>query len=881
MKIYLSPDYGGKPDQGDGGIRRVVEAQKRWLPELGYEVVEDISQAELINIHISPNSEEQRYLLKNPDVPLILGHHGLYWLEYDWPDWALKTNAAVMEGIRLADYVIAPSEWVAQAVRRNSLRPTTPLPHGVELEDWELTDKEDFVLWNKTRIDPICDPEPIQRLARMATDTQFISTFGTEQENLKITGRLPYEEAKGLVRRAVVYLCTTRETFGIGTIEAMAAGCAVLGWNWGGQREIIQHKKTGWLSQPGDYNDLLEGLEYCLANREQMGAAAREVVEKNYQWQHVMPSYDKVYQQVMQRRPSFISPRVSIVVPAYGLEEFLPEALESVLDQTYEDWECVVVDDASPDRCGEIAEKYAARDPRFKVIHNKENQYLAGALNTGIAASRGCYVLPLDADNILPSRAVEILTTELDKDRSIHIAYGNVEFLEPSGKRWHSGWPPQFRAEWQTKRPADKDRPNNLIPSGSMFRRPVWQLTGGYRGRWSTAEDADFWTRAVSYGFRAAMVTEADVLVYRNREGSMSREHELPDWTTWYPWSRDLAAAPAAIPYMEQVPIPSYEPILISVIIPVGPGHEKLVVDAVDSVDAQTFRLWECIVINDSGNPLPPLPNWVKIVSTRSGPRGVARARNLGLRHAKANLFVPLDADDTLEPEALAKMFEVWQQYKGYVYGDWYERWEGQKPKVWQAPDYDASTLTQRGCLHAVTALYPMEAWRSSPFDESLPAWEDWDFQLSLAAAGICGTRIPEPLFTYRKDTGMRREENYAQFEDSKQGIMNKWGPYFKGTEVLMGCRSCPGGGGKKIQAPPAAAAAKAVAPPDDSSLVLVEYTGGRSGSLNYRGPVSGQIYRFSSSPGESQKYIHGQDAEHFRTLRDFRVVQKEAPVNA
>src|SRR3989337_1643222 len=104
-----------------------------------------------------------------------------------------------------------------------------------------------------------------------------------------------------------------------------------------------------------------------------------------------------------------------------------------------------------------------------------------------------------------------------------------------------------------------------------MSRRSVWELTGGYRRRWKTAEDADFWTRATSYGFRAEMVTEADVLTYRNREERMSRQHQLRDWTTWYPWSREMAAAPAAITYEKQVPVPSYEPLLVSVIIPVGP----------------------------------------------------------------------------------------------------------------------------------------------------------------------------------------------------------------------------------------------------------------------------------------------------------------------
>ena len=881
MRIYLEPDFGSAPDEGDGGVRRVVEALQKHLPLLGVEIVSSPSQADIIHSHIAPTSITERLLRTHPDIPFVVSSHGQYWLEYEWPNWALKANAQCMEAIRWADHVIAPSEWVAQAIRRNSLRPTTAIYHGIDLEDWPLsTDKEDYVLWNKTRIDAVCDPEPIEKLARMRQDVPFVSTFSKGNasiKNLVLTGRLGYVEAKQLVQKAVIYLCTSRETFGIGTLEAMATGCPILGWNWGGQREIIEHKKTGWLSTPGDYKDLAEGLDYCLQHCEEMGQAARVAVTEHFQWKQIIPEYIKIYQLLLKQKHRD-APTVSIIVPAYKLEEFLPESLDSVLAQSYTDWECIIVDDASPDRCGEIAESYAINDNRFKVVHNEINQYLAGALNVGIAQAKGRYILPLDADNVLPPHAVELLTTALENDRSLHIAYGNVEFLEPNGKRWHSGWPPQFRAEWQIKRSEDQARPNNLIPSGSMFRRQVWELTGGYRKRWKTAEDADFWTRATSYGFRAAMVTEADVLIYRNRTESMSRQHSAMDWSSWYPWSRELAAAPAAIPYTEQVPIPSYEPILISVIIPVGSGHEELCIDAIDSVDAQTFRLWECIVINDSGKKLPLLPNWVKVVSTRGKTKGVARARNLGLQHAKAKLFIPLDADDTLEPEALAKMYDVWQRHNGYVYTDWYERWEGRELKVWQTPDYDAHLLIKKGCLHAVTALYPIEM---GGFDEEIPAWEDWDYQLRLASKGICGTRIPEPLFTYRKDTGQRREENYAQFEISKQGILKKWGPYFNGQEELMGCRSCPGGGGKKSSPtaqPKVLRQAVAAAPPipESEDFLLVEYTGAREGTLSYRGPT-GQMYRFSAY--ERQKMVHPRDLNYFLSFGEFRLIEKEAPI--
>lgn len=878
IKVFLEPTFKGE-DAGDGGVRRVVEAQRRWLPEHGVEFVDDIRQAEIVNVHISPLAQTERYLQQFSDVPLVASNHGFYWAEHEWPPWCQKANTDCMELLRQAGAITAPSEWVAQSIRRNTLRRATVAYHGVDLKEWKPLKSRGYVLWNKTRTDPVCDPDAVSVLASRAAKVPFISTFGDKSlGNLKLTGRLPYAEAKELVRAAGVYLCTARETFGIGTLEAMACGVPILGWAWGGQMEFIEHKRHGWLARPGDYDDLETGLEYCLRYRDELGAEARALVAERFKWSDVIGVYADVYQRLLAGL-SVERPKVSVIVPAHGLEKFLPEALNSVLAQTFSDWECIIVDDASPDRCGQIADEYAGRDRRFRVIHNETNQYLAGALNTGIAAAQGRYILPLDADNLITPDTLGLLAGALDSDRSTHIAYGNVEFIKPDGERWHSGWPPVFRPDWQLHRRAG-DRPSNLIPSTAMYRREVWELMGGYRRRYRTAEDADFWTRATSYGFRARMVTEADTLVYRDREDSMSRVEKLADWSNWYPWARQLTLPPAGAALDPQPPVPSYEPVLISVVIPVGPGHEGLLVDALDSVDAQTFRFWECIVVNDTGAPLPWLPSWAREIIT-TGMVGVGAARNVGISQARAKLFVPLDSDDTLEPEALARLYEAQQEYRGYVYSDWYDHKGDAGISVWKAPDYDAAKLISNGCLHAVTALYPVEGWREvGGFDETLPAWEDWDFQLRLANIELCGTRIPMPLFTYRKFTGQRREENFANFERGKQAILGRWGDYFEGRLILAGCGSCSKGGGGRIDAPAQTIQGPdAGLPPMDGAgdLAIVEYVGRNESIMTFRAP-SGREYRFGALPTERLKYVHKDDVEHFVGMVDFLERRADAP---
>ena len=84
-------------------------------------------------------------------------------------------------------------------------------------------------------------------------------------------------------------------------------------------------------------------------------------------------------------------PKVSIVVPMYGVEPFLNKCVDSLLAQSLHDIEIILVDDGSPDRCGEIAEEYAIKDNRVKVIHQK-NSGLGPARNTGMAAATGEYI---------------------------------------------------------------------------------------------------------------------------------------------------------------------------------------------------------------------------------------------------------------------------------------------------------------------------------------------------------------------------------------------------------------------------------------------------------------------------------------------------------
>lgn len=869
MKLYIWPEYRGE-DKGDGGVRRVVDIQRKMLTaKIGVTVVADPGDADVIAAHITmPESLLRRF----PDKPLVAHCHGLYWSEYEWEDWTYKANADVLKLVCSADVVTSPSEWVTQVLKRHTSRDVRTVYHGVNLREWQMSAaSEGYVLWNKTRVDPVCDPEPLAQLAEMMPEQRFLTTYGPNLPNVERIGRVGYEDGKDLVRKAGVYLATTRETFGIGTLEAMACGVPVVGFNFGAQPEIIDHGVDGWLVNPGDIEGLAEGVRWALdpATSGVIAERARQKMRDKFSWDVAIDQYRAIYKEVFERYGSMEdNPRTTIIVPAFKLEKYLPDTIQSIVDQTDESWECIIVDDASPDGCGAIADSIAAKDSRFRVIHNETNQYLAESRNIAIREARGRYILPVDADDRLASRAVELLAESLDADKTLQVAYGNVYFTSEDGVTpvnygvagqtpGHSGWPLPFDAKMQVKGA-------NFLPYASMFRKEAWRLVGGYRRHLRTAEDADFWTRLASYGFNIQQTTTADTLIYRNREGSMSRteNNKRFQYRHWFPWAVDLMLAPAPVSGNKNVSLLTPH---VSVIIPVGPGHEKLVQKAVDSVAAQSYRFWECIVVNDSGVPLE-LPTWARVIDCDA--RDVSSARNLGIEHAVGSLFLPLDADDFLQPDALQWLVSAFVETdsKHIIYCDF---WEDPKEDGVFTPfslrDWSCQDLLRRGCVHSITALTPISVWRAVGGYAPNTQWEDWDFQIRCAEAGFCSTHLAAPLFTYRKHTGFRRDYDGDEFERRKTAMITRWGEYFAGRKQLMAC----GCNSKRI-APVEQVNANAARFAGDSAAVLVEYIGQKSGSVRYRGP-SKTIYAFAA--GDPPKYVLPQDVSVFAGRPDFRLV--------
>ncbi len=115
-------------------------------------------------------------------------------------------------------------------------------------------------------------------------------------------------------------------------------------------------------------------------------------------------------------------PKVSIVIPVYKVERYLPACLDSVLSQTFQDWEAICVNDGSPDKCGKILAKYAQKDKRIKVI-TQENQGLSMARNNGLKQAKGEYILFLDSDDFIYPQLLEICVSLAEKEKAQMVSF--------------------------------------------------------------------------------------------------------------------------------------------------------------------------------------------------------------------------------------------------------------------------------------------------------------------------------------------------------------------------------------------------------------------------------------------------------------------------
>lgn len=117
-------------------------------------------------------------------------------------------------------------------------------------------------------------------------------------------------------------------------------------------------------------------------------------------------------------------PYISVVMPAYNSETFIAESIQSIVDQTYTNWELLIINDSSTDNTSQIIDTFCQKDPRIKHLKNKYSKGIVGALNTGLDAAQGDFIMRLDSDDIAVPERMQLQLDFLLKRKDIQILGG-------------------------------------------------------------------------------------------------------------------------------------------------------------------------------------------------------------------------------------------------------------------------------------------------------------------------------------------------------------------------------------------------------------------------------------------------------------------------
>lgn len=193
------------------------------------------------------------------------------------------------------------------------------------------------------------------------------------------------------------------------------------------------------------------------------------------------------------------SPQISIIIATYNREAFIAEAIESILNQTYKDWEMIIIDDASEDKTEEIVKKYINNDSRIKYFKNEKNLGIAKSRNRGLNLAEGIYIAPLDSDDIW-----------IDKDKlkkQIEFLDANPDYALLGGGIMHIDKNSNYIKK--VLFPVYDSLIRNIIlqynpfaQSTLLFRKNIALELGGYSTEYKICDDYDLWLKfGIKYKF--------------------------------------------------------------------------------------------------------------------------------------------------------------------------------------------------------------------------------------------------------------------------------------------------------------------------------------------------------------------------------------------
>jgi glycosyltransferase involved in cell wall biosynthesis len=200
------------------------------------------------------------------------------------------------------------------------------------------------------------------------------------------------------------------------------------------------------------------------------------------------------------------APLVSVIIPCYNQAKYIKEAVESVLNQTLQNFEIIIVNDGSKDNTAQLLQ--ASNFPKTKII-TTENRGVSSARNTGIKAAQGKYILPLDADDKIGNTYLQKACEILEKNLDVGIIYCQAKIFGKRNEIWNL---PKYTLHGMLA--------GNIIFNAGVFRKSTWEKTRGYDESLTLWEDWDFWISILETGLIPHKIEE--ILFYYRKHGESS-----------------------------------------------------------------------------------------------------------------------------------------------------------------------------------------------------------------------------------------------------------------------------------------------------------------------------------------------------------------------
>ncbi len=486
------------------------------------------------------------------------------------------------------------------------------------------------------------------------------------------------------------------------------------------------------------------------------------------------------------------APFVSVIIPCFNYGKFLAEAVESVINQTFKDFEIIIVNDGSNDNSKEVAEDLVNKyrnDLQIRLINQLNSGQPAITRNNGIKEAKGDYILCLDADDKIAPTMLEKSMSVLEAFPDLGVAYTHRQDFDGSGQLVKAS---EYNFELLKRQ--------NILSVCSLFRKKVWEEVGGYRTNVKGLEDWDFWIALGAKGYFGKLIPEP-LFFYRRHDTGVFQEalkgekekfaQIILNNKSVYS-SEDVEAAERFLQMTKK------QGIDFSVIIPTFNRKDKLK-KSIESVLGSSYSNFEIVIVNDAGDDVKDVvknfnDSRIKYFEHETN-KGLAASRNTGIKEAKGKFIALLDDDDIFYPDHLKIALENLNKHNRVVYTDalrtTYKKENGSYKLVDKSIPYSIDYNRNKLLIGNIAPVncFVFEKTlveKSGLFDESLPVLEDWDFWLRLSSLTefkhikestvqvnwyVDGSTMTS---SKGKDFEVARNKIYKKFENEIQKITNK-----------------------------------------------------------------------------------------------------------